>query len=134
MTTEHDFPLIDEETAKRPCAVYVLPSHDALVAIRFGIREIESYLLRCRVEHRGPALDPLHGVQRTVDPVGVQALDPKGSVDRFNQCIVSRLPGIRDVDLDLFVISRQVQGLPGELAAVTIEQLLRSATFLLQPV
>jgi hypothetical protein len=32
------------------------------------------------------------------------------------------------------VISRQVQGLPGELAAVTIEQLLRSATFLLQPV
>ncbi len=40
------------EAAQNWYAVYVRPSHEAQVAKRFSIREIESYLPQYQVEHR----------------------------------------------------------------------------------
>ena len=75
MTTEcNSHSLIVDTTAQDWCAVYVRPSHEAPVAKCFGILKIESYLPQYRVEQRPPALDPLHGFQQSVDPVGIPLL------------------------------------------------------------
>jgi len=134
MLTQRNVLLIGDETVQHPYADYVRNSREALVAKYFGIRESESYLPQSRLELRPPALDPLHGMQNTVNPVDIQVPNSNGSVDRFNHCIVSRSPGTRGVDLDPILMSRQAQRLAGELAAVTAEQLVRNSKFLIQPV
>ncbi len=45
-------PTFSHEADKHWYAIYVRPSHEAQVAKRFGIREIESYLPQYQVEHR----------------------------------------------------------------------------------
>jgi hypothetical protein len=108
MTTEHNYAHIGDETARNPDVVYVHPSQEAQVAKRCGIREIDCYFPQYRVEYCASALDPLHAIQQSVDPTGIPALNPKDSVDRFNQCSDSRLPGTQGVDLDPVLISRHV--------------------------
>jgi len=134
MTAERKSSLVGEETAQLRYASHVRPDREVWVGNHCRVGETESCLPQSRVKDRPPALDPLHGIRQTVDPVGIAAVNRKDSIDRFNQYIVSRLRGTRGVDLDPVLIRRQVQSLAGELAAVTAEQLLRNSTFLLQPV
>jgi hypothetical protein len=66
--------------------------------------------------------------------MGVQALRSEGSVEGFHKRIVGWLPGTQEVDLDPVLISPQIHGLTGELAAVVTKQQLRRSPFLPQPV
>lgn len=52
MIDESSSSAFDHEATPSWYAVYVRPSHEAQVAKRFDIREIESYLPQYRVEHR----------------------------------------------------------------------------------
>src|SRR6202042_602978 len=44
--------LFESATVRHWHAIYVRPSHEAQVAKRFSVREIESYLPQYQVEHR----------------------------------------------------------------------------------
>ena len=39
------------------------------------------------------AFDNLFGVRQILEPLGIQAFGPEGSIERFDEGIVGRLPG-----------------------------------------
>lgn len=79
-----------------------------------------------------PLLDEVLCFGQCLEPVGVQALCPEGSVERFAEGIVGRFAGTGEVDLHLVTISPHIHHLACELAAVVTEQDLRHPTFELQ--
>ena len=74
-----------------------------------------------------PSLQLFGCVGKGEEPVGVQAFGPKSPVERFNEGVVSGLPGPGEVQDDAATVGPQIQVTGDELRALVDPDRLRKA-------